>query len=139
MNIKEIEQYVAIKNEIKVLEHQISRIESKDKQYVSDVVRGSSSNFPYCKRTFTISGHDTAYDKIGELESRIKKLTRELDEMELLADKISDSEIRQIIRLKHFEGKTWRIVGKEMNYSASGIFEKYMRYFEKSEQNEQIM
>ena len=121
MNKKNLEQVVALKNEIKDLERRLQN--NNISSTVADSVKGSSSSFPYVECHKTIRGvdykkqmRDSRYRKM--ITSKKKKIEKLLRQIEYDLNYIEDSEIRQIIRYKYFDNFSWIKIMHLMNYDS---------------------
>lgn len=121
MNKKDLEQVVALKNEIKDIERRLQNNVSSST--VADTVKGSSSSFPYIECHKTIRGvdykkqmRDNRYRKM--IISKKKKIEKLLRQIEYDLNYIEDSEIRQIIRYKYFDNFSWIKIMHLMNYDS---------------------
>lgn len=96
---KNLKDIAKIRREIKGLE---LMIHSNRKTMATDVVSGSSDEFPYSVRHFRIEGVDQSKESALQmrLQRKKKKLERELLKVEKYLDQIEDPEIRQIVRLR---------------------------------------
>lgn len=135
MNKKDLEQVVALKNEIKDLERRLQN--NNISSTVADSVKGSSTNFPYIECHRVIQGvdykkqiRDRKYRKL--LKSKRDKINKLLVQIEYDLNYIEDSEIRQIIRYKYFDNFNWIKIMHLMNYNTEDKARKKIeRFFEK--------
>lgn len=135
MNKKDLEQVVALKNEIKDLERRLQN--NNISSTVADSVKGSSTNFPYIECHRVIQGvdykkqiRDRKYRKL--LKSKRDKIDKLLVQIEYDLNYIEDSEIRQIIRYKYFDNFNWVKIMHLMNYNTEDKARKKIeRFFEK--------
>ncbi len=121
MNKRDLEQVVALKNEIKDIERRLQN--NNISSTVADSVKGSSSSFPYIECHKTIRGvdykkqiRDSRYRKM--IISKKKKIEKLLRQIEYDLNYIEDSEIRQIIRYKYFDNFSWIKIMHLMNYDS---------------------
>lgn len=136
MNKKDLEQVVALKNEIKDIERRLQN--NNISSTVADSVKGSSSSFPYIECHRTIRGvdykkqmRDSRYRKM--ITSKKKKIEKLLIQIEYDLNYIEDSEIRQIIRYKYFDNFSWIKIMHLMNYNSESYAKmKIKRFFEKN-------
>ncbi len=136
MNKKDLEQVVALKNEIKDLERRLQN--NNISSTVADSVKGSSTNFPYIECHRVIQGvdykkqiRDRKYRKL--LKSKRDKINKLLVQIEYDLNYIEDSEIRQIIRYKYFDDCSWIQIMHKMNYKSEEKARiKLKRFFEKN-------
>lgn len=137
MNKKDLEQVVALKNEIKDLERRLQN--NNISSTVADSVKGSSTNFPYIECHRVIQGvdykkqiRDRKYRKL--LKSKRDKINKLLVQIEYDLNYIEDSEIRQIIRYKYFDNFNWIKIMHLMNYNTEDKARKKIeRFFEKKQ------
>ncbi|MDS1004950.1 RNA polymerase subunit sigma-24 [Clostridium sporogenes] len=113
MDKEQLKQLRYLKTEIEAIKKQIDNLECT---MAIDKVKGSSSHFPYVKRSFTIEGVD--YEEYNRKTIRLrKKLSRRISELMDLVEEtnefiedIEDSLTRQIISLRYINGLTWEEV-----------------------------
>lgn len=103
MTKEQLEQYLDICEEIAELK--------QDK--ITDVVRASSTEFPYILHTVTITGPEEAKAKrlgeLGQLKSQI----------ETFIDSLDNSKERRVLYYRIKKGYPWRIVAAKMGYRYS--------------------
>ena len=136
MNKRDLEQVVALKNEIKDIERRLQN--NNISSTVADSVKGSSSSFPYIECHRVIQGvdykkqiRDRKYRKL--LKSKRDKINKLLVQIEYDLNYIEDSEIRQIIRFKYFDDCSWIQIMHKMNYKSEEKARiKLKRFFEKN-------
>lgn len=111
-----LEQYPHICAEIKDLSH-VER----------DVVAMSSYEYPYTKHSKSVQGVVTK-DMNLLMELKAQKL-----EIEEFVDKLPNSEIRRIVRMRAFEGLNWNDIAAKLGYKYSyySVTHKYYRVIEK--------
>lgn len=121
MNKRDLEQVVALKNEIKDIERRLQN--NNISSTVADSVKGSSSSFPYTECHKIIRGvdykkqmRDSRYRKM--IISKKKKIEKLLRQIEYDLNYIEDSKIRQIIRYKYFDNFSWIKIMHLMNYDS---------------------
>ena len=120
-----LEQYTSIKKEIADLERMIAESDSKikkfEKQVVSDTVTGTRPDLTI--GPIKITGiAQKQIDKENELNrNRIQKMKRFKKRLEKLVveaeeyiQKIPDSEVRRITRMRYIENLSWRRVAVHM-------------------------
>ena len=119
------------RREIKGLE---LAIHSNRKTTASDVVSGSSNEFPYGLRHFRIEGIDQSKESALQVRLRQKKrkLEKEVLEVEEYLDSIEDPEIRTIIRLRDEMGLSWDEVAAKCNSTGASVKMKRKRFLDKS-------
>ena len=119
-----------IRREIKGLE---LMIHSNRKTMATDVVSGSSDEFPYSVRHFRIEGVDQSKESALQmrLQRKKKKLERELLKVEKYLDQIEDPEIRQIVRLRDELGMSWNDVAAKCGSTIAAVKMKHKRFLDK--------
>ena len=125
---KNLKDIAKIRREIKGLE---LMIHSNRKTMATDVVSGSSDEFPYSVRHFRIEGVDQSRESVLQmrLQRKKKKLERELLKVEKYLDQIEDPEIRQIVRLRDELGMSWNDVAAKCGSTIAAVKMKHKRFF----------
>ena len=127
---KNLKDIAKIRREIKGLE---LMIHSNRKTMATDVVSGSSDEFPYSVRHFRIEGVDQSKESALQvkLRQKKKKLERELLKVEKYLDQIEDPEIRQIVRLRDELGMSWNDVAAKCGSTIAAVKMKHKRFLDK--------
>ena len=105
------------------------------REVVKDTVTGSSREYPYIEQHSTVEG--TAHDQVrARRERRLRAQKRQaeklLQEIEEYIAHIDDSEIRQIIMLKHIDCRSWTSIGMKMGCDGSWARKKYFAYMKEA-------
>ncbi len=139
-----LEQYTSIKKEIADLERMIaesnSKIKKYEKQVVSDTVTGTRPDLTI--GPIKITGiaqqqidreNELNRNRIQKMKRFKKKLEKLVDEVEEYIQKIPDSEIRRIARMRYIENLSWRRVAVHMGkgYTEDSCRIKMDRFLEK--------
>lgn len=122
---KVLEQYTSIKKEIADLERMIAESNSKikkfEKQVVSDTVTGTRPDLTI--GPIKITGiaqqqidreNELNRNRIQKMKRFKKKLEKLVAEVEEYIQKIPDSEVRRIARMRYIENLSWRRVAVHM-------------------------
>ena len=127
---KNLKDIAKIRREIKGLE---LMIHSNRKTMATDIVSGSSDEFPYSIRHFRIEGVDQSRESVLQmrLQRKKKKLERELLKVEKYLDQIEDPEIRQIVRLRDELGMSWNDVAAKCGSTIAAVKMKHKRFLDK--------
>ena len=127
---KNLKDIAKIRREIKGLE---LMIHSNRKTMATDVVSGSSDEFPYSARHFRLEGVDQSKESAlqAKLRQKKKKLERELLKVEKYLDQIEDPEIRQIVRLRDELGMSWNDVAAKCGSTIAAVKMKHKRFLDK--------
>ena len=127
---KNLKDIAKIRREIKGLE---LMIHSNRKTMATDVVSGSSDEFPYSVRHFRIEGVDQSKESALQVKLRHKKkkLERELLKVEKYLDQIEDPEIRQIVRLRDELGMSWNDVAAKCGSTIAAVKMKHKSFLDK--------
>ena len=120
-----LEQYTSIKKEIADLERMIAESNSKikkfEKQVVSDTVTGTRPDLTI--GPIKITGiaqqqidreNELNRNRIQKMKRFKKKLEKLVVEVEEYIQKIPDSEVRRIVRMRYIENLNWRRVAVHM-------------------------
>lgn len=124
MTRKELESIIPLKREIKHLEQKVRA------RCVSDTVKGSGTDFPYCQHTIGIHGVDEdGQADLDQLQRKKIMLKTYIDFIE----GVEDVNTRLAFRLKYIEGKSWVAVAREIGgpNTKDGIRIACSRYLQK--------
>ena len=135
MDIKDIlKQYKDLQHEIKELEKRIKRLENYKVE--RDKVRGSSSEFPYTLRSFTIEGYNIReMDRVRKLKKILVKRKSECESMKIEIEEfissIPDSRTRRVFQYRYIDNLSWlqianRIGRHDESYPRKLIHDKYL-------------
>ena len=93
---------------------------------VSDVVSGSSDEYPFTKHSVTIRGLPPEQGWVS-----IRDLKDQKEEIERFVSKLPNSKLRRIVKLRAFEGNSWKDVAAKMGhkYSEDTVRKKYSEIF----------
>lgn len=100
---QKLEQYRALKIEVRNLERRISDMQTK-KVSSCDIVKMSSPEFPFTEHSSKVIGH--AIDKttlqkvVDTYKDRLEKANRMILEVEAFISSVEDSEMRELLRLR---------------------------------------
>lgn len=132
MTIREkLEQYRALKNEIRNLERRISDMQTK-RISSCDIVKMSSPEFPFTEHSSKVIGH--AIDKttlqkvVGIYKDRIEKAMAMLLEVETFISSVEDSEMRELLRLRYVEGLPWWKIPMPLGMAGDGSWQRRLVY-----------
>lgn len=139
---EELQQFNDLKREKKLIERQIMKLKVDSKNIVSDKVYGSSTEFPYMKRSFNIQGIGDQKGYLRRINRRCKKLAEiaedisiKEEEIEEFIHSIPDSKTRQVFIYRYMMELSWNEIARKMNYSESAvrfrIHDCYLRSLEK--------
>lgn len=113
MTLKQkLSQYIDIREEIKMLEKRIEKLEKSARDIVSDVVDDTTSSFPIIQVHTKIQGTDIKtihkLDKLKAiLNERYDKLLKVKIEVEEFIDTIPTSRLRRIYEYRYLDGYSW--------------------------------
>lgn len=114
MTVKELEKYHSIVVRLKAIRTTI----------ISDLVVGSSSEYPYTAHSILLQGvqsDDKAHKEIKQLESEKKAIDDFIDEVE-------DMRAKTLLDLHYRRGKQWASAASITGYSKEAN-EKYLQRF----------
>ena len=130
-----LEQIQFINNELENLKNRLNKIETKEHIVTVDSVQASSKSYPYIKHNTIIEG--VQIPKNRHLKAKYKKMikskTYRLEKMKLQLEYelnyIDNPEIRDIIRYKYNDNKTWVQIMFLMNYPTEDKARKKLQRF----------
>ncbi len=147
----QLSQLSDLKREIKLLEQQVSDLKEQlytpDKQSLSDTVKGSQAEYPYCSRTLIIVGD---IPEVANSKARIRKAIAEMvtqiwslrercvEEVKRLTEWIfgvDDSQIRQILTLRYIKGESFQQIAFAIGESDESYPRRKLRDFLKVAEN----
>lgn len=111
-------------NELEGLQKRLEKIENKECRVIKDSVQGSSTSYPYIKHNCVIEGVEIPKNR--NLKHKYKKLIRDkkykLDklrvQLEYELNYVDNAEIREIIRYRYNDNKTWLQIMFLMKYDS---------------------
>lgn len=140
---KDLENLTKLYKEKENLKIRIKKLD-KPREILTDSVSCSASSYPYIKTHETIQGFDDSiqYRKRKQLIKKYTKMLKEaqykIDKMILSIEyelkKIDNPEIREIIRLKYIENRTYLYIMHQLNFNSEEAPRlKLERFFQKIE------
>lgn len=123
-----LSQYINLKQEIKLLERKIVEMEYREKHCVTDVVKGSSRQFPYLEHNVRVTGIDREYEKrmlkaIEKKKLQLTALKTRLEEEEIkiyeYIQNQEDSRTRQVLVYSYIEGLKQNEIAEIMHVDRS--------------------
>lgn len=110
--------------ELESLNKRLAKIQKKEHTVVTDSVQGSSSNYPYIKHNCVVEGVEVPknrnlkhkYRKL--IKSKKYKLEKLKVQLEYELNYVEEAEIRDIIRYRYNDNKTWIQIMFLMNYNS---------------------
>lgn len=110
--------------ELERLKKRLKALENKEHTTVKDSVKGSSQTYPYIKHNCVIEGIEVPRNK--NLKKKYKKMIKikryKLDklrvQLEYELNYIEEADIRDIIRYRYNDNKTWLQIMFLMNYNS---------------------
>ena len=111
-------------NELESLKRRLAKIENKECTVVKDSVQGSGTSYPYTKHSIKIEGVEVPKNR--HLKSKYKKLIKSKKhkleklrvQLEYELNYVKESEIREIIRYRYNDNKTWLQIMFAMKYNS---------------------
>ena len=134
-----LDQIENINKELENLKRRLDRIENKETSIVTDSVQGSSRSYPYIKHNCIIEGVEVPKNR--HLKSKYRKMiknkTYRLEKLKIQLEYelnyVNDSEIRDIIRYRYNDNKTWLQIMFLMDYNSEEKARiKLKRFLEKN-------
>lgn len=125
--------------ELENLNKRLAKIEKKENTVVTDSVQGSSKNYPYIKHNCIIEGVEIPKNR--NLKHKYRKLIKNKKykleklrvQLEYELNYVKEAEIRDIIRYKYNDNKTWIQIMFLMKYNNEDTArKKLIRFLEKN-------
>jgi len=127
METETLKQIRSLRNEIKGIE---AVLDDLSHNMVSDVVSGSSDEFPYQPRHFFVSGVDVY--KLNKTQKKLmqkkQQLVKAMQEVEHMLENVENAEIRNIIRLRYELGLTWKEVAIKCDSTEEAVKKRSQRF-----------
>ncbi len=135
-----LKQMESINNELVRLKKRLENLENRECTSVVDSVKGSSTSYPYIQHSCVIEGVEIPKNRHLKAKYRkmIKSKTYKLEKLKIQLEYelnyIKEPEIRDIIRYKYNDGKSWIQIMFLMKYNSESVAKmKLKRFFEKNE------
>lgn len=125
--------------ELENLKKRLAKIENKECTVVKDGVQGSSRSYPYIKHSCIIEGVEIPKNR--HLKHKYRKLIRSKKykleklrvQLEYELNYVKEAEIRDIIRYRYNDNKTWLQIMFLMKYNNEDTArKKLIRFLEKN-------
>ncbi len=125
-----LKQIKSLRNEIKGIEAVLNDL---SRNTVSDVVSGSSDDFPYLPRHFSVRGANMhkmnkTYQNLIQKKQQLEKAVQEAERM---LENVEDAEIRNILRLRYELGLTWNEVAIKCDSTEAAVRMRADRFLKK--------
>ncbi len=139
INQEFLKQVESINNELVGLKKRLKNLENKECTSVKDSVRGSSTSYPYIQHSCVIEGIEVPKNR--HLKAKYRKMIRSKTykleklkiQLEYELNYIKDPEIRDIIRYKYNDFKSWVQIMFLMKYNSESVAKmKLKRFLEKN-------
>lgn len=139
MTRKKLNQYRALKKEIKILDDSIDKLRERalDIPTVIGKVQSSQADFPYIEQHISVrmdepKESDMITRRILIKEKRKEEVNKLILEIEQFIAGIPDSTDRMIFEMLYLQGKKQREVADEIGMERSGISKKVSKYLDVS-------
>jgi 4-hydroxy-3-methylbut-2-en-1-yl diphosphate synthase IspG/GcpE len=121
--------------ELESLKKRLAKIENKECTVVKDSVQGSSKSYPYIKHNRVIEGVEIPKNK--NLKHKYKKMIKSKKynleklrlQLEYELNYVKEAEIRDIIRYRYNDNKTWLQIMFLMNYNSESTAKMKLERF----------
>lgn len=101
---------------------EIEELERENKTVVSDIVRGSSDEFPFTAHPITVRG--LGPQRYAE---HIAKLKAQKQEIERFVFGIKSAWLRRVVMLRAFHGYSWDRVAAQMSKNGKSLSEQTLK------------
>lgn len=129
----QLKKYPGIKSRIMRYKRKIEDVLSQELEGVAGKVKGSSDEFPYCERRFSVQLQEPwSTEKrnrcIEKWKRKIISLEKEAEEIEEFIDDIEDEDLEEIFKIHFIEGKKQQIVAEQLGIAQSGVSRRIKQY-----------
>lgn len=136
MTKKELEMYQIYKNRVQKLNEDISNLESKDIDVVSDKVKGSMKYFPYTERRFSVEMEipdetEKVSEQIAKKEKELDELGARMTEIEDFIDGMEDMQSKTIFEYRYIDGMSCYDIGEKLGYTKGRVSQIITNYLTK--------
>lgn len=124
MTKEELKEYKSLLREIRYIGSELREYER------TAIVTGSSQEYPYIKRRFSVNASEDRYNLLIEREKRCKE---KKEEIEKYIDSIKSSQVRLIISMRYIKGFSWTKISIELGggNTADGVRKIHDRFLAK--------
>ncbi len=117
------------------LKSDIENLRLRDIDSVSGKVKGSSKDFPYTERRFSVEMEvpeekERVCKQIAKKEKEMEELSTRMTKIENFVEGIEDMQSRSIFEYRYLEGMTCEEIGKELGYTHGRISQIISKYLE---------
>lgn len=135
MTKKELETYPTLKKRVEKLKSDIETLRARDISSVGGKVKGSSKDFPYVERRFSVEieipeERERICKQIAKREKEMEELSTRMTKIEDFIEGIEDMQPRSIFEYRYLEGMTCEEIGKELGYTHGRISQIISKYLE---------
>ena len=124
IDVELLEKIQSINKELEGLQNRLKKIETKENTIALDSVQGSSTSYPYIKHSCVIEG--VQVPKNRHLKAKYRKMIRSKTykleklkvQLEYELNYIDNPEIRDIIRHRYNDNKSWIQIMFLMGYKS---------------------
>lgn len=137
MTKEELKQYRKLVKEITYLEKELNKLYDKPVQEIAGKVQASAPEYPCIRKSVSVQMFEPKANAarrktIAILEDRKRRCEKTKLEIERYIDKIKDSELRLIFRMRYVQGKKLKEIADALNQDLSGIGKKITAYLQLS-------
>lgn len=137
---KDLENYVFLEKRIQSTKKKIEHYKSRQPIAIHGKVTGSSANFPYIERGFTVGGggfygtmnEEKRLEKIKQLEIELDEQLKELEEKRLDIEEfivhIDDPSTQLIFSYVFVDGMSHDEAGERLGYERSTVTKRISKY-----------
>lgn len=135
MNKGILESYKANERLIKRNKEKIEEERCREVPSIQGKVKGSSNEFPYIERRFTVEMEDPVEEekkrrRIQRLQNEIHQAAREMETVEIFVQGIMDVRDREILTYRYIDGAKVTEIADKLGYThgrVSQLISKYLK------------
>ena len=144
MTKEELKQYRKLVKEITYLEKELNKLYDKPVQEIAGKVQASAPEYPCIRKSVSVQMFEPKANAarrktIAILEDRKRRCEKTKLEIERYIDKIKDSELRLIFRMRYVQGKKLKEIADALNQDLSGIGKKITAHLQLSNNSKKSM
>lgn len=142
MTKEKLEQLYDLRQEIRELTMEIEKLSAKEFKTVTDSVQASMHEWPYCKSSVKITGHDFEgerrnRERIAKKKELLEIRCKAAEEMETeileYINSVKNSKIRRIMQKHYINLVPWKKIALELHTDASYPAKLVMKYLKDEE------
>ena len=143
MTKKELETYPTLKKRAEKLKNDIENLRLRDIDSVSGKVKGSSKDFPYTERRFSVEmevpeERERICKQIEKKKKEIEELQERMRKIEVFIDAIEEVSTKSVFEYRYLQGMSTESVANEYGYTKGRVSQIVSSYFKRLNKTKQV-